>query len=72
MAIPKGFRRVLYEVFPKFRGIATPLRPQARFERNRRFAAALSARCGPLVRNDRKPVNNKLPQQKPGQQKLPG
>ena len=32
--------------------IATPLRPQARFERNRRWAAALSARCGALARND--------------------
>ena len=31
---------------------ATPLRPQARFERNRRKAAALSARCGALARND--------------------
>ena len=52
MAIPKGFRCTLYELFPKIQGIATPLRPQARFERNRRFAAALSARCGALVRND--------------------
>ena len=34
-AIPEGFRTVW--------GIATPLRPQARAERNRRFAAALSA-----------------------------
>lgn len=29
-----------------------PLRLQARFERNRRKAAALSARCGALARND--------------------
>ena len=40
--------------FPSIRGIPTPLRPQARFERNRRKAAALSARCGALARNDSK------------------
>ena len=31
------------EKHPKIHVIATPLRPQARAERNRRFAAALSA-----------------------------
>ena len=35
VAIPQGFRNI--------EGIATPLRPQARAERNRREAAALSA-----------------------------
>ena len=44
VAIPRTFRKTY--------GIATPLRPQARFERNRRRAAALSARCGALARND--------------------
>ena len=42
----------LAECCLKSEGIATALRPQARFERNRRKAAALSARCGALPRND--------------------
>ena len=48
VAIPFDFRQHPANLM----GVATPLRPQARFERNRRKAAALSARCGALVRDD--------------------